>query len=458
LGSRASTETYAPAENAKLLPINTESYTSFGQSVATSGNTAIVSAVRDGKGAAYAFRRHGRQWVHEATLVPADGGAMGPTVAISGGTAVIGSSESAYVFRRVDGVWTEEAKLTASDAAAGSMFGASVAIDGRTAVIGAHGDASGQGAAYVFVRVQGAWVQQAKLTASAPSLAPKFGFSVAISDDTVLVGAPGAFALHVFVRNGDVWTPQQKIEGFPSFFGVAEQVALDADTVLSSDGMRTESCRGTPSAVGIVRVYTRSGSDWDTRGTLLRASDPEGADVFGSSVAVAGDVALVGAPGDDGTSDCLAVLENIGVGSVYVFTRTKGAWTQHAKITASDAKVGARFGESVALDVGTAVIGAPGHDGKGSAYVFSLVPVLFDLVLQSVVGEAAEKSLTDKLQLAQVYFAAGDRRASCEVLSTFMDDVAAEAAKLTLADAKAEELLGRAVVISGELRCNRADQ
>jgi hypothetical protein len=453
-----STETHAPTEIAKLIPINTESYGSFGQSVATSGGTAIASTVRGGKGAAYVFGSHGRSWIHAATLIPSDGGALGPAVAMSGGTAVIGSSEAAYVFRRIDGVWTEEAKLTASDAAAGSMFGASVAIDGRTAVIGAHGDDSGQGAAYVFVRVRGVWVQQAKLTARVPFLISKFGFSVAVSDDTVLIGAPGAFALYVFVRNGNVWTEQQKIEGFPSFFGFGEHVALDVDTALSSDGLRAESCRGTPSAAGIIRVYTRSGSDWDTRGVLLRASDEEGADIFGSSVAVAGDIALVGAPGDDGTSACLPMLGNIGIGSVYVFARSNGVWTQHAKITASDATLGAHFGESVALDVSTAVIGAPDHDGKGSAYVFSLVPVLFDLVLQSVIGEGPEKSLTDKVELAQVYYAAGDKSATCEVLSTFMDEVTAQAEKHTLTDEKAEELLDRSVVISSELRCHRADR
>jgi FG-GAP repeat protein len=454
--ARAPTEIHAPAEIAKLIPINTESHSSLGQFVAISGNTAIASTVRGGKGAAYVFGRHSRRWVHEATLIPNDGASLPATVAISGDTAVLGSSGAAYVFRRLRGAWTQEAKLTATDAAERSRFGASVALDGRTAVIGAPDSDGGQGAVYVFVRVGGVWLKQAKLTARVSSRTSRFGFSVAVSDDTALVGAPGAFALYVFVRNGDAWTEQQKIDGPPSVFGFGEHVALDADTALSSDGLRTESCRGTPSAAGIVHVYTRTGSDWASRG-ILRASDEEGADIFGSSVAVAGDIALVGAPGDDGSSACSSTVGDIASGSVYVLTRSNGAWTQHAKITASDETRGAHFGESVALDVGTAVIGAPDHDGKGSAYIFSLVPVLFDLLRQSFIGQGRENSLSDKVELAQVYHASGDKTATCEVLSTFMGDVAAQAAKKLFTDAKAMELLDKAVVISTELRCHRAD-
>ncbi len=109
---------------------------------------------------------------------------------------------SAYVFVKPGGGWasaTETAKLTASDGAASDLFGQSVAISGDTVVVGADGDDVGanadQGSAYVFVKPGGGWVsatETAKLTASDGAANDLFGTSVAVSGDTVVVGSPGA--------------------------------------------------------------------------------------------------------------------------------------------------------------------------------------------------------------------------------------------------------------------------
>ncbi|MFQ5653296.1 MAG: FG-GAP repeat protein, partial [Planctomycetota bacterium] len=143
--------------------------------------------------------------VGELELAPAGGPfatGAGEAVAIEGDRAVVGASGdatlglnagAAHLFRRIGTRWVEEATLTASDGAAGDLFGISVAINGDLVVIGASGnDEVGldAGAAYLF-RLNGAsWVEEAKLTASDGGAGDEFGASVAADGDTVLIGAP----------------------------------------------------------------------------------------------------------------------------------------------------------------------------------------------------------------------------------------------------------------------------
>ncbi len=150
-------------------------------------------------------------WIQAAKLTASDGAAsdsFGASVAVSGDTIVVGADGthvganlaqgSAYVFVKPTGGWsgmTQTAKLTASDGVAYDHFGISVAISGDTIVVGASGSNSSQGAAYVFVKPTGGWTgamtQTAKLTASDGAANDYFGGSVAISGDTIVVGAYG---------------------------------------------------------------------------------------------------------------------------------------------------------------------------------------------------------------------------------------------------------------------------
>ncbi|HEV2668857.1 MAG TPA: FG-GAP repeat protein, partial [Blastocatellia bacterium] len=182
----------------------------FGNSVAISGETVVVGAALDDdaagldQGAAYVFVRNGGGWNLQQKLLASDAESIdrfGFSVAISGETVIVGAfadtgaagdrQGSAYVFVRSGAVWSQQQKLEASDAAAGDFFGFSVAISGETVVVGApfHDDAAGadQGAAYVFVRSGGVWSQQQKLLASDAGAVDVFGASVAISGETVVV-------------------------------------------------------------------------------------------------------------------------------------------------------------------------------------------------------------------------------------------------------------------------------
>ena len=278
---------------------------------------------------------------------------------------------------------SEVAKLVASDAGPGENFGASGAVAGDTAVVGAwFADAPGQdvaGAAYVFVRSgppgNEVWTEQAKLNSSDPAANDQFGISVAVSGETAVVGAwldddggSDTGSAYVFVRSGTVWTQQAKLTAFDAAandnFGTS--VALSGDTAVVGAPRN-----GSPgqSDEGAAYVFVRSGGIW-TLQTKLIASSTQPNLKLGNAVAVLDDTAVIGAEADLGGS-------NVGKGAAFVFVRSGTLWTQQAKLTASDAAQGTpdNLGHSVALSGDTIVAGAWQHDlavgnDHGAAYVF----------------------------------------------------------------------------------------
>ena len=321
-----------------------------------------------------------------AKLVSGDSGQgkkFGTYVAIDGGTIIAGApadfskgtdSGAAVVFTKADGVWTEQAKLVGDDTGAGDLLGQVVGLSGDTAVIGAPGDTpvgTGSGSAYVFARGEGIWAQQAKLTASDAGMGDQFGRSVAISGDTIIIGAPtdtptgtDSGSAYVFTRTDGVWTEQAKLttgEAFTTNSMFGWSVAIDGDT--AAVGALGDISNGVDS--GAVYVFTRIDAVW-TKQAKLTASDAFGADNFGRSVALSGDMLAVGAPGNtDKGAD---------TGAAYIFARSDGAWSEQAKLTASDASSTDNFGWSVSMSGNTMAAGAFGDGAKGvdagSVYVY----------------------------------------------------------------------------------------
>ncbi len=305
--------------------------------------------------------------VTATTLVAADGvssDAFGDSAAVSGDTAVIGADlkhslqGAAYVFVRSGASWTQQAKLTASDGASGDQFGFSVSLNGDTAVVGAFGNGSGQGAAYVFVRSNGNWVQQAKLNASDGASGDNLGISVSVNGDTALVGASSQAsaqgAAYVFVRSGTSWTQQAKLTASDGAsgdqFGASVSVMADTAAVGSP---------GRGSRQGGAYVFVRTGGNW-TEQAKLAASDGAAGDSFGNSVSVSGDTVAIGAMAKGGT-----------IGAAYVFKRTGTNWGQQAELTAADGRPRDQFGRYVSVDGNTVVSGAnSGPPNTGAAYVF----------------------------------------------------------------------------------------
>ena len=271
-------------------------------------------------------------------------------------------------------VWLEQ-KVTASDGTANSYFGSAAALNGSTALIGADGDNSFQGAAYLFTKSNGSWSEGQKLTASDGLPGDEFGYRVALADNTLLVGAFTATvggvvsqgAAYVFTQSDGTWSESQKLTASDGalFDNFGASVALDGSTlVVGANGATV----GGNAAQGAVYVFTESNGTW-TQTQKLTANDGAAYDNFGLSVALKGSTILVGSPR-------AAIGANAGQGALYVFTESNGTWSQTQKLTASDGAANDSFGESVALEGSTALIGAynatvNGHPLQGAAYIFT---------------------------------------------------------------------------------------
>jgi len=360
----------------------------FGSAVAIDGDTSIVGAfhwdtdaLRLSSGAAYVFVRSGSRWVSQARLTASDPGRnafFGFSVAIEGDTALVGahgawtggiSAGAAYVFVRSGTSWTEQARLVASGPAdASADFGRSVSLSGDTALIG-----SDSGSAYAFVRSGTLWTEQAELQASGG--AGGFGWSVSLSGDTAVVGAPmdddrgaDSGSAYVFVRSGTAWMEQAKLLAPTGAAGDWFGYSLAVNGDMAVIGARRDDDLGADS--GAAEVFVRSGSMWMAESRLL-ASDGAAGSSFGSAVALSGNVAVIGASGHDGPFDAS--------GAGYVFVRTLTGWVEGTKLQASDSAMNYWFGRSAAVADGTAVVGAVGSYGRrsesGAAYIYRLSAV-----------------------------------------------------------------------------------
>ena len=326
-------------------------------------------------------------WYEQSKLIASDGAPddrFGCSVSIDGDYAIIGSpyddgngsaSGSAYIFKSDGATWTEYAKLIASDGAGGDDFGFSVAIDNDYIIIGARGDNNNgdkSGSAYIFKRIGTAWTQQVKLLASDGEPNDYFGWSVSLDGDYAVIGASwdddnGNFSgsAYIFKRDGMSWIEQTKLlasDGAPDdLFGWS--VSIDGDYAII--GAVGDDDNGIFS--GSTYAYKRNGTAWIQEEKLI-ATDGEPTDCFGWSVSLDGNYALIGAVYDDGHS-----------GSAYIFKCIEASWIQEEKLLASDGEPYDRFGCSVSIDGDYALIGAPSigfyqddfiRDVTSSAYIF----------------------------------------------------------------------------------------
>jgi parallel beta-helix repeat protein len=380
-------------ELAKLLASDGAAGDAFG-GCALCGDVAVIKASGDddngsNAGSAYVFRFDGSTWMQETKLLPSDGAPddhFGSSVGISGDAIVIGAhydddngsgSGSAYVFRYDGATWMEEAKLLPSDGAAGDDFGFTVAISGDTALIGAPGDDdNGQhsGSAYVFRHDGSSWIEEAKLLASDGWSGDEFGYFISISGDTALIGAwldddnaPNSGSAYVFRCDGSSWIEEAKLLASDGAMNDGFGVAGALSGNVAIIGAPCDDDSGTDS--GSAYVFERDIHGMWAQAAKLTPIDGAQGDLFGyvNGVALFNERALVGTPGDNDNGT--------GSGSVYVFERNiSGVWTQAAKLTAADGAAGDAFGLGVALFGHTAVVGAYGNDdngsGSGSAYAF----------------------------------------------------------------------------------------
>lgn len=390
--------TYEWEEITKLTNPENAGQDSYAYSVAVSGDTAVVGDYLESgsgvnRGAAHIYERNlgGRNnWGEVTRLIASDADdndMFGLSVAIDGDFIVVGAlgkdyaTGAAYVFQRNQGGpdnWGEVAILTASDAEVGDKFGYSVGVSGDTIVVGAnYEDGAGniRGAAYIYQRNLGGennWGEAGKLAASDTADMDEFGCSVAISGDSVIVGAPYRGAAYIFDRNEggvDNWGEVTKLIASDNidfgYFGYA--VAISEDTVVIGADMKTGG--------GGAYIFDRNQGGEDNWGEVIKLTsfDQEDYDSFGFSVSINRDTVAVGAIREDGLGT--------NRGAAYVFDRNQGGtnnWGEVTKITASDAEDEDGFGFSVSISEKTVVVGTPIEEvpdvSMGAAYIYYLEP------------------------------------------------------------------------------------
>jgi hypothetical protein len=280
----------------------------------------------------------------------------------------------AYIFFRNGSTWLEQAKLVASDGAAGDFFGYSVSISGNYAIVGAYGDGLIAGSAYIFIRSGTNWTQQAKLLPSNPAPGNRFGFSVDISGDYAIIGAPnddiGANneegSTYFFVRSGTLWTQQDNVVApfgaAMDHFGYSVSISGDYAVV----GAREDDV-GSDTDAGSAHVFLRIGTNWNYQDQLL-SPGPQSGDHFAESVAIDGNYIVVGEPENPTYAGALA----------RIFIRNGIVWEIQETLFANPLVASVPqnlFGISVAIDGDYVLVGAMHTDindilQKGAAYLF----------------------------------------------------------------------------------------
>lgn len=377
---RTASETSVWDQQQKLAAPAGSSEDQFGSSVAVSGDTLMIGTRAE---TVEVFRRSDGDWSHRQTL-EVTGGAFGSSIAIDGGTALIGAPRygtfgAAYVYERSDGEWSETRTLTPDRKDTASMFGARVALARQynQAVVAApiedFSGARAVGSVYFYTLSDGDWSEERKLVPSDWDMFDQFGRAIDMEWNTVAVGMPSdgedplkdAGAAYVMEKAGDQWYQHRLTatdRGQNDEFGTSVSLA-DERTLLVGAPRRKNKAGG-------VYVFERDGS-WQHRQTLTpEAPQALGEErLFGLSIAVDGDVALIGAVGD------ASVEED--AGAAYVFGKGPGGWTERGKLTASDGDSQDQFGARVALSQESAFVGATGEEEPhgeygGAAYVFDV--------------------------------------------------------------------------------------
>ncbi len=444
---------------------NTDEEDRFGESLAASGNTFVVGTTDESSsasgvngdqtdnslpasGSAYVFVNNGDTWSQQAYLKasnPRIGYSFAEALDISGDTIVIGSpnessnatgidgdqnnddaplSGAAYVFVRDGDNWSQQAYVKASNTNQGSFFGHSVSIDGDTMVIGSVGESSNatgvngdqnndfatsSGAVYVFTRDNDVWSQQAYIKASNTNSFDRFGESVDISGDTIIVSAidedsnaqgidgdqddnsaDTSGAAYVFTRENGQWSQQAYIKASNTESGdeFGQSVSLFNDTLAVGAGREDSSATGingdqddnNDTFSGAVYVFTRTNDQWDQQ-AYVKSSNTQSVDRFGEKVSLANDLLMVGSVFEDSNATGINGDQNDNsasiAGAAYVFSRSGNQWSQLAYVKASNTELGDRFSSSLAIsasgiliaamDEGSADTGIDGDQGDNSA-------------------------------------------------------------------------------------------
>ncbi|TGL67429.1 hypothetical protein EHQ74_04755 [Leptospira levettii] len=396
---------------AYLKASNADANDGFGYSVDISGDTIVVGAAGESSN---------QTTITNGNSASADNSAT--------------SSGAAYVFHRTGSSWSQEAYLKPSNLGGTDQFGVSVAIDRDTIVVGANQEDSNQttitnapnaiapnegatdsGAAYVFQRAGKTWSEQAYLKPSNTGANDQFGISLAISGETIAVGAyfedsnqtnitngspapanegaTDAGAVYVFQRSGTTWSEQAYLK--PSNTGAGDRfgttVDISNDTIVVGANLEASnqititngsgaSVNNSAANAGAAYVFRRNGTTWAEE-AYLKAPNTESGDQFGDAVAIDGDTIVVGAfseasnqttitNGTTASSDNSATL----AGAAYVFQRTGSTWSHQAYLKPPNLGADDRFGNAVAIEGNTILVSSIFEDNNQTTVTNGSMP------------------------------------------------------------------------------------
>ena len=341
---------------------------------------------------------------------------FGYSVSISGDYAIVGAKQedhnaagsqfldkagAAYILKNNSGTWTVVQKLVAPDRAEDDEFGYSVAISGDYAIVGAPRKTvkvgfdmqAYAGAAYIYRNASGTWKTLGKLLAEEPKFGDEFGYSVAISENYAIVGAPyddvstnggvpqsNKGSAQIYKRDSINWSFDQTITG--GFGGNGNRfgwsVGISGNYAIIGEPLNGTTAPVNYAKAGSAYIFFRGSIGTWKQTQFLNASDKAAGDEFGNSVAISGDYAIVGAMLEDHNASGGSNLSK--AGSAYIFKRNGSTWTQAKKIVASDREASDMFGVSVSISGDYAMVGAYNEDqdkaggntlsDAGSAYIF----------------------------------------------------------------------------------------
>ena len=358
----------------------------FGEDVAIDGDSIAIAApaylqdFNTGSGAIYMFTRQSGVWTFQQFIRGHNPGNsqtfFARKVALEGDVLATTSVElhEVEIWGRQGGIWTYQATLTGSDTVAADYFGSALAMEGNTIAVGAQYDSpSGDysGSVYVFEKEGNSW-QETKLVPVDGLAGDFFGSSLSLSGGLLLVGAPGRdFSptitdiglAYLFTNQTGSWSQQRAFAAGAQAVASGQfgnVVALEGNTL----AITAAKDAGSP-LNGTVTVYSRSGDVWTLQQRLVPGDHTQGSG-YGMALAIRGDLLVVGAETD-------ATLSADG-GAAYIYTRSGNVWTEGQKLLPVGIGENFRFGDSIAIDGGTLLIGRSGDSTisslAGSAYLY----------------------------------------------------------------------------------------
>ena len=374
---------YIAYTDQKVIADNVITNNVFGWDTALDGNTAVIGAPKFDEGSIHIFERIDNIWTHKEKLSSPEGpqnDSFGKSVSIEGDTIAVGApglgNGAVYIFEKNNTNWVFKQRLSSSDGAAFDNFGNAISMDNNTLVIGAYFDDDygfSSGSAYIFERSNGSWEEKQKLVPKSGYYYNNFGRSLSLDNDYLIIGSPGylagAGAVYMFKKNNTTWeetdrlTPSSTVQ--QAYFGNT----VDIENEISVVGAWADNS---------AFIFSKENNIWIEK-QKITADDTVENDTFGSHISIENDVIVVGAAQNTNN--------NIKTGSAYIFVKETDIWEQKQKLIANDGSQDDYFGQSISIENGTILIGAPYADDEsnsnsGSSYFYTLPQI--DIIEEQV--------------------------------------------------------------------------